>query len=145
MPLRPRPILIVALAAGFGAACTPAAAQPSVPLAARRIARGAVLTAEDIVAQASAPAVITGWVTHRVIQPGEPLQPPAVSPPPVIRGGQAVELLVRRGTVQVALRATALADGSSGDTIEVRLDPRRRTRAVVSGPGRVTALLPAPR
>ena len=72
-----------------------AAAVPP-PVAARALARGAVLTADDITYPDSAAAtdstVAPGWVTRRVVAAGEPLRPPAVQPPVVVTANQPVEL-----------------------------------------------------
>jgi flagella basal body P-ring formation protein FlgA len=112
------------------------------PVAARRINRGAVITAEDVSGQV---APVDGWIARRVIQPGEALGAPAVSPPPLVRSRQDVTVLVSRGTITLSIPGSALVDASLGDTILVRLDARRRVRAVVSGPGRVTATVPSSR
>ena len=120
------------------------AQEPSVTrlIAARRINRGAVITAEDVAGQG---APVDGWIARRVIQQGEALAAPAVSPPPLVRSRQDVSLLVSRGTITLSIPGSALADASLGDTILVRLDARRRVRGVVSGPGRVVATVPPSR
>ena len=107
------------------------------PVAARRINRGAVLTADDI---AGHTAAVEGWVSRRVIQPGERLEPPAVSPAPLVRVRQGVTVRLTSGTISLFIDGTALADGSLGDTLYIRLDARRRIRAVVSRDGTVTAV-----
>jgi flagella basal body P-ring formation protein FlgA len=84
--------------------------------------------------------VAPGWVARRVIQPGEPLRPPAVAPAPMILSGRAVRYSVERAGIQLVLAATSLSAGALGDTIPVRLDARRRVLAIVSGPGHVVAL-----
>jgi flagella basal body P-ring formation protein FlgA len=124
-------------------AWTPVDAQGAArPVAARRIIRGAVLTSADISGESGA---VAGWIARRVINAGEVLAPPAVSPPPIVHARQTVDVLVGRGSIRVLIMGTALADATLGDTITVRLDTRRRLRAVVSGPGRVTALAPSSR
>ena len=107
------------------------------PVAARRIDRGSVLTKGDV---AGPSAAVEGWVSRRVIQPGEPLEPPAVSPPLLVRSRQGVTVRLTSGTIHLLIDGTALADGSLGDTIYIRLDARRRIRAVVSRDGIVTAV-----
>jgi flagella basal body P-ring formation protein FlgA len=113
----------------------------SAAVAARRIARGTVLTVADIRGEQA----LTGWVARRVIQPGEPLQPPAVAPAPIVRMRQQVSVLVSSHPVTLTMAGISLGEGSLGDTILVRLDARRRLPGVISGPGRVTASLPLTR
>lgn len=113
----------------------------SVAVAARRIARGSVLTEADISGQ----PVVNGWIARRVIQPGERLQPPAVAPAPIVRMRQQVSVLVSSQPVTLTLPGVSLGEGSLGDTILVRLDAKRRLPGVISGPGRVTASLPLSR
>jgi flagella basal body P-ring formation protein FlgA len=107
--------------------------------AARRIARGAVLTAADVRQVAGDTTRAVGLVARRVIQAGEPLVAPAVMPAPAIRSGDTVQVHLEAAGIELALRGTALADASSGDTILVRLDARRRIRAVVRRAGHLTA------
>ncbi len=111
-------------------------------VAARRINRGTVITADDVAGSSRA---IDGWIARRVIQPGELLTAPAVSPPPLVHSRQDVTVQVTRGNITLSISGSALADASLGDTIMVRLDATRRVRAVVSGPGRVTATAPSSR
>ena len=123
----------------------PVAAQ--APLAARDIARGETLAAADIVRADSAPAdgrqptadssggVAEGWVTRRAIRAGEPLRPPAVAPPPLVRAGQAVQALWRFGAVELRIRGTALSTAAEGERVAVRLETRRRVEGVAVGAG----------
>jgi flagella basal body P-ring formation protein FlgA len=109
-------------------------------VAARVITRGSILSSEDIsigpdtVDRTSRP-VEPGWVARRRIQPGEPLRPPTVAPAPLVRSGQPVQFAVDYHGIRLTLPSKALSSGALGDTILVRLDSRRRFRAVVTGPG----------
>jgi flagella basal body P-ring formation protein FlgA len=110
-------------------------------VAARDIARGTVLSTDDItVTDTLRSSVVPGWIARRLIRAGEPLRAPAVAPPSLVKSGESVRFRVRRGDVSLLFRGTALSSGALGDTIVVRLDVRRRYRGVVTGPGFVTAL-----
>jgi flagella basal body P-ring formation protein FlgA len=52
---------------------------------------------------------------------------------------------VTQGTIHLSIEGTALADGSLGDTLYIRLDARRRIRAIVGRDGTVTAIALPPR
>jgi flagella basal body P-ring formation protein FlgA len=121
-------------------------------IAARPIARGTVLTAADIQWNDSATSPATrradttarvseGWVARRAIRAGEPLTPPAVSRAEMVASGDAVNVLYRDDVVTLKMKGTAIGNGAEGDKIYVRLDNRRRFRAVVTGPNAVTIVL----
>lgn len=129
----------LAAQAGTDAAATAAVTTDTVvPVAARIIPRGVVLVAEDIAA-ASRTANRLGWISRRVIHAGESLTEPAVVQPPVIRAGETVQYVVECRGIQLAITGTALSDASMGETLLVRVDAKRRVRAIVAGPGRVVA------
>jgi flagella basal body P-ring formation protein FlgA len=113
----------------------------AAPIAARAIARGAVLTADDITypdsRSASDSTVSPGWVTRRVVAAGEPLRPPAVQPPIVVTANQPVELEWTDGVVRITVRGTATRNASAGERITVRTETGRRVDGVVLGAGRV--------
>jgi flagella basal body P-ring formation protein FlgA len=143
--------LLVAGRSSVAAQAVPAPSSDSieVAVAARRLPRGAVLRAGDIslarvVAGGPATrrqaAVHPGWVTRRVIQPGEVLRPPAVAPAPLVAAGQAVQFTYQHDGLALTLDGVAPVAGSLGDTIPVRLGARRRVTGVVAGPARVVAL-----
>jgi flagella basal body P-ring formation protein FlgA len=97
-----------------------------------------VLTAADVAAPPGSPdSALVGWVTRRTLAAGEPLVPPAVAPPPVVRRGQTVVARYASGGVDVALRGTAMSDAPAGGRLFVRIDARRRLVAVADGPARV--------
>ena len=126
------------LAALIVAMATPGLAESQV--AARDIARGTVLSAEDIVtADTARTAVVPGWITRRKITAGETLRSPAVAPPDVVQAGTTVRFRMKRGDVSLLFKGTAISSGALGDTVFVRLDTRMRFRGVVTGPGFVIA------
>jgi flagella basal body P-ring formation protein FlgA len=149
------PIVLVALATLFMLGARLAAAQGPrdttavskttyrVAVAARPIARGAVITDDDIMyvdstAQLSAmtKGVAAGWVARRVINPGEPLRSPAVQQPVLVSANQPVQLEWTDGTVSLTMRGTATRSGSVGERITVRVD-NRRIDGVVIAAGRI--------
>lgn len=122
-----------------------------IAVAARRIPRGVSLRAEDMrggapddeVPPARDPRQAQpGWVTRRVVQAGEPLREPAVAPPPLVRAGAPVRFEVVEDGFHLAFDGHAVAAASFGDTVAVRLGPKRRLIGVVAGPARVVALSP---
>lgn len=129
------------LVCGRARAQTTAAA--TVPVAARELARGAVLADEDIAPPAgealtaAARRALRGWVTRRRVSAGEPLRPPAVHPPAVIRAGEAVQLIWREGTLEIRLRGRAMNQASAGDRVAVRVDVGRRFEGTAIGEGLV--------
>ena len=119
-----------------------------VPVAARSLTRGQVLTERDIstvrlVTRAPSAnvsgAVAPGWVTRRVIRSGEVLREPAVAPAPLVRGGQPVKFTYVQNGLRLTLDGVASADAEFGETVAVRLGAKRRLAGVVTGPARVVA------
>jgi len=124
-----------------------------VAVATRRLPRGTVLRAGDVsmarvvagIASARRhTAVHPGWVTRRVIQPGEVLRPPAVAPAPLVAAGQPVQFTYQQDGLALTLDGVAPVAGSLGDTIPVRLGAHRRVTGVVAGPARVVAVVQSP-
>jgi flagella basal body P-ring formation protein FlgA len=126
-------LLLLALAPGAAAAQSPAA-----PLAAREIARGAVLVAEDVVfpagVQRDSAGAPVGWVAHRVIAAGEPLRAPAVTAPDLVRVGDAVQAIFASGALELRLVGRAMGAGRAGERVMIRIDTQRRFEGVVVGP-----------
>ena len=123
-------------------------------VAARALAREAVLTAEDIrleteVAWGAPTAPVStaepGWVTHRPMQEGQPLRAPAVTPPLAVRSGDPVQALWRRGGIEMVLQGQAAGSASIGQDVYVRTSDGQRYRGVVESPGRVLLETGAPR
>lgn len=141
------------LAPGRLTAQVPACAEASaaarcIAVAARPLARGATLTAEDITfvpageAARSDTAVAPGWIARRVIRAGEPLRRPAVVPPRAVRPGQPVDVTVVAGAVRITVAGKAVDGGSPGDTVTVRLDSSRRLTGVITATGAVAVTIP---
>jgi flagella basal body P-ring formation protein FlgA len=110
------------------------------PLAARELARGTVIAAEDVATDSVAAADvarITGFVTRRVVRKGEALREPAVSPAPLVANGSAVMVRATVEGVTVARSGTALSDASLGSTVRVRLSSQRTVNTIVTGPATV--------
>ena len=117
-------------------------ATSTLAIAARDLARGETLALEDMTtapapAGAASPASVVGWTTRRVISAGEPLLPPAVSPPDLIRAGDPVEALWRGRTIHLRVKGTAAGSAALGERVLVRVDARRRLEGVVIGPALV--------
>lgn len=118
----------------------------SVPVAAREIARGETLAADDIRWEervewgppGARPDDPVGMRAERRISTGETLAEPTVLPGPWVESRDPVEVLFQKGRVTIALRGTALADGRPGERVHVRLEDGRRVQGRAIGPGRVS-------
>lgn len=137
-------LALLVAAAAPSAAARAQASLPDVPAfrAARVIARGSILTAQDIEGGSTLEAgrAPLGWVARRLIHPGESLRTPAVAPRPVIRRGATVQADFVSPGIRITQTAVALADAAIGDTLMVRIDRRRNIPAVVRDSGTVTLL-----
>jgi flagellar basal body P-ring formation protein FlgA len=133
--------LLAAPAAGQGAEH----GKGTVPVAARALPRGAVLAPQDILyppssdvapaAASTVSAVSPGWVTRRTIAEGEPLRPPAVSPPALVAVGAPVQLVWRDGPVELRLAGRALNAAAAGERVTVQVDGKRRFEGVAVAAG----------
>jgi flagella basal body P-ring formation protein FlgA len=113
-------------------------------VAAHDIARGAILTADDIVyrdtvmrAPTDTNHVAPGWVTRRMVAAGELLRAPVVTPPIVLQANQQVNIEWADRNITLKLRGVATRSASLGERIIVRTEYGRRIEATVIGPGRV--------
>lgn len=120
-----------------------------IPVAARDLMRGTVLSASDIrwsdttLTDGSVPEaanVAPGWVARRVIHEGEILREPGVALPDLVTAGDAVDVVYSAPGVTIRVRGTAIGRGSKGDDVYVKLDNRRRLRGVVTGPNSVRVM-----
>ena len=136
-----RAVAAVALLLGlFAAGPDGLGAQETVAVAARDLARGTVLGADDI-ARSAAPAdgtgassgVGEGWVVRRLVREGEVLREPAVAPPAAIRSGEPVQGVVRRGAVELRVWGIALNDAPVGGIVHLRTVDGRRFTGTASG------------
>lgn len=141
-----RLLATVAMFAGLAVSAMAQAAATSAPhgtpVAAHALARGVVLTADDIaysdsLKTAVASAVAPGWSTRRVIAAGERLAPPAVQPPQLVTANEPVDVEWAEGNVRLTLRGTALRGGAEGERVYVRTESGRRIDGIVIGEGRV--------
>ncbi len=113
-------------------------------VAARSVARGAALTAEDITTEprlawgrveADSSSVRSGWVAQRPLRPGDELVTPAVRPPLAVLSGRPVEIRWDRGSVRVIVAGIASGSASVGERVTVRTSSGRRLVGVVEGSG----------
>jgi flagella basal body P-ring formation protein FlgA len=141
-------------------AAAPLAAQPRAALttscvlvAARPIARGTLLTADDIGVEGSGArdggacadrAALVGSQSRRVIAAGEALREPAIAPPNAIQTGQKIAVVYRESGIELRLAGVAANAAPLGGRVTVRIEsaPRsgqtsRRLEGVAVAPGLV--------
>ncbi len=82
--------------------------------------RGYYLHASDVV----------GLIVKRSIPVGRIITPGMLSPPLLVRRGETVTIVARRGGLSVRMAGKALADGALGTTVRVR---NRHSRRIVEG------------
>jgi flagella basal body P-ring formation protein FlgA len=120
-----------------------------IPIAARDLMRGAILSSTDIkwadttLTDGSVPEaapVAPGWVARRVIHAGEILREPGVAKPDLVSAGDPVDVIYSAPGVSIRVRGTAIGRGSKGDEVYVKLDNRRRLHGVISGPNTVRVM-----
>lgn len=70
---------------------------------------------------------VMGKVTKRTISIGRPVTANAIEEPKLVKRGQRVRILAKRGNLQVQIPGTALSDGKKHDVIKVRNDDSNRT------------------
>ena len=85
------------------------------------------------------PRALAGMMAARDLEPGEAVTQRDLKPRPLVKRGELVDLVVRRGGVSAVVRAECRQDGLMGETVTVRnkLDGRLVV-ARVAGPGVVT-------
>jgi flagella basal body P-ring formation protein FlgA len=116
-----------------------------VAVAAHALARGEVLSADDIELRDTATTramvdtnqIVPGWVTRRAIAAGEVLRAPAVVPPVVVAANQPVEVEWQDQNIRMTVRGIAARNASMGERVTVRMEHGRRLEATVVAPGRV--------
>ncbi|HEV2642839.1 MAG TPA: flagellar basal body P-ring formation chaperone FlgA [Candidatus Elarobacter sp.] len=117
-----------------------------VPVAARDLARGNVLSASDIawadtsLATAGRTVVTPGWIARRAIRAGEVLREPSVSRPDLVASGNAVDVIYTVPGVTIKVRGTAVGNGAEGDEVFVKLENRKRLRGIVAGANTVRVM-----
>ncbi len=93
----------------------------------------------------SSPEPLYGTLTSRVIGAGEILTPNLVQIPPVIKRGQQVTVLARRGSLEVRQSGTALGDAGISQRVMVQTGYNgggRPVEAIVRAPDLVEVALP---
>lgn len=112
----------------------------------RDIARGAIVSADDVEWQAMKPGwgsrnvlgydAAVGMEAKRPLKSGQPLQAADVKAPSVIRKGDPVTLIYATKGVKLTVDGVAQADAARGDSLRVLNTYSKRTiDAVASGPG----------
>jgi flagella basal body P-ring formation protein FlgA len=138
-------LLLAVLLCGHADAQAPEAA-PGVPVAAREIARGTILTDQDVTYPAGVERDSTGapvgWVARRVITAGEPLREPAVAQPDLVHVGDVVQAVFSAGGLEIRLIGRAMGAARAGEKVMVRVDMHRRFEGVVVGPRLVNIDIP---
>ena len=112
-----------------------------VPAAARPLARGEALGAQDVTFIRMNAAKLRAtpwdglggpWQAARPLNEGEPLLQGDLLPQTTLRKGSVVTLYYERGAVRMQTRAEALEDGAPGATIAVRnLQSKKQVYAIV--------------
>jgi flagella basal body P-ring formation protein FlgA len=108
-----------------------------VPVATRPVARGSVVSAQDIeltrmnASIAGRDAVdnvsdVVGRVASKQIGQGEVFRASALSIPPVVSAGSRVTLVFRQGRLEATATGTALESGQLGQEIRVRNDSSKK-------------------
>ncbi len=84
-------------------------------------------------------ADVAGMVATAEVRAGEVLRRRHLAPAPLVRTGELVDLVIRRGSVSVSVRGSCRQDGRLGEVVSVRNEITGRLVAGrVTGPGRVT-------
>lgn len=82
-----------------------------------------------------------GKILKQPLIAGAPVQPKQLKSPLVIRRGEAVKIVVKTPSFQVAMQGVALSDGKQGQMIKIRnLQSKRVIEARVVGPQQVQIL-----
>ncbi|HVA38762.1 MAG TPA: flagellar basal body P-ring formation chaperone FlgA [Candidatus Dormibacteraeota bacterium] len=118
----------------------------AVPVAARALPAGTVLSASDLVmkrlpALGRIPATTDELIGRRTlasVQAGTPVFPEMTALVPLVRAGQPCMLMVTDGGVVLTAEAISRQDGALGQTVAVYVEQTKHAMtAIVSGPGRV--------
>ncbi len=117
----------------------------SVPSAAQPLNRGDALTADSVTWQRRNLAQLRRelwdgkggpWQVTRSIGTGQPIYTSDITALDMVKKGDIVDLIYRRGNVELKVLAEVLADGGPGDTILVRnLQSKKQIYAVVRSSG----------
>lgn len=87
-------------------------------------------------------ATVVGWVTRRHHNPGDPITPVTATPPPDVHAGHTVVLIYENETFRLATHATALADGTKGETVRARTQAGTIVETQVVGTNELRVVTP---
>ncbi|MFC3215286.1 flagellar basal body P-ring formation chaperone FlgA [Novosphingobium panipatense] len=134
---------------------TAAAPQPAnapVPVLARAVERGDVLSSADFETARVAPAVARGALspaeaagqeTTRRLSAGSPVRANDVAPPRMVRRGETVTIALISGALRITSPGRALADAGRGDPVRVlNLATNRTLEGVATSSGEVQIAAP---
>ena len=122
--------------------------RPLVPVVARAVRKGGVITAAHVelrpappssagpssTAPVPTPDALVGSQAARSLSPGRPFRPRDTEPVPLVRANQTVAVRSTFGGVSVSRTMRALRDGAAGETIPLMtLETRERVYARVNG------------
>jgi flagellar basal body P-ring formation protein FlgA len=126
-------------------------AAPRIVVPNRDIARGEVISADDLMLQPSAGAVQPGTVTRtadlagmaarRLLHAGESIRNSDVRHPILVTKGSIVTMIFDSPGISLSANMRAISAGGVGETITVQNPASfRQVAAVVTGPGTVRAI-----
>ncbi len=123
-----------------------------VPVLARAIDKGEVISLGDLALEPRAPGLargalppdaVIGMEATRRLAMGSVLRQPDVGVPEMIRRGDRVRILLRKDGLSIATTGRALSGGGQGNPIRVVCDSTNRTLdATVAAPGVASMPLP---
>jgi len=128
-----------------------------LPVLARTMSRGEVISAADIVIERRAKSEaggdvattaddIIGKAVKRSIRPGQAVHQVDLMRPELVRRNDNVTMVYQTAGMVLTVRGKALASGAEGDVIDVtNIQSKRTIQATVIGPGRVSIATITPR
>jgi flagella basal body P-ring formation protein FlgA len=134
-----------------------AQATVDVVTVARKIERGVIVKASDVVieprprAEVGPDAVtsrdqVVGLAARTALQPGRPLRNAELTKPELVQRHETVTLVYQVPGITLTVRGQAAEGGAQGDTISVLNEQTKRSvQGVVVGPGRVLISTSSPR
>ncbi len=123
-----------------------------VPVLARKIERGEVISARDIVIDRMPRSAIrddiitdanrlTGLSARRALRDGVPLTRDVLMEPVLVHRGDLVTIVYRSAGLTLTTRGRALSAGARGEVIQIyNIQSKRTVEAEISGPGFVTIM-----
>jgi len=123
-----------------------------VPVLARKIERGEVISPRDIVIDRLPRSALrddmitdadrlTGMSARRVLKEGAPLSKDLLMEPLLVHRGDLVTIIYRSPGLTLTTRGRALSAGARGEVIQVyNIQSKRTVEAEISGPGFVTVM-----